>query len=207
VWAAGEDVGVARRVAVPAVMVVVICLLFWAGWHNLRNRRLAMQQAQQASITVTKGGDSAPAQDTLRGKMAPGFSLLDTAGKKVSLSDYKGRPVVVNFWATWCGPCKLEMPWFEEFHTKYKSQGLEVLGISEDDGAPKDDIIKSAQKVGVTYPILLTDGKVSKAYGGVDYLPETFYIDKTGNVVVETAGAPSKDEMEANIRKTIGTGL
>ena len=71
----------------------------------------------------------------LEGKAAPGFTLLDTSGKKVSLADYKGKPVVVNFWATWCGPCRLEMPWFEEFSAKYKDQGLVVLGISEDDGA------------------------------------------------------------------------
>jgi peroxiredoxin len=188
-------------------MVVVVALLFFAGWHNLRARRVAMQQAQQATVTVTKSDgvdDGSPVQNSLRGKMAPGFSLVDTTGKKVSLADYKGRPVVVNFWATWCGPCKLEMPWFEEFHTKYKSQGLEVLGISEDEGLPKEDIVKSANKAGVTYPILLTDGKVAKAYGGVDFLPETFYVDKNGTVVVDTAGAPSKDEMEANIKKTIG---
>jgi peroxiredoxin len=198
--------GLVRRIAVMGVMVVVVCLLFWAGWHNLRARRMAMQQAQPTTVTMTHESEAAPGEEQLRGKAAPGFTLLDTAGKKVSLADYKGRPVVVNFWATWCGPCKLEMPWFEEFRTKYKAQGLEVLGISEDDGAPKEDILRAAQRSGVTYPILLTERSVSKAYGGVEYLPETFYIDRNGNVVEETAGAPAKDEMEANIRKTIAAG-
>lgn len=206
-----------RRIVVPAVMLVVVGLMFWAGVHNLRARRAMVQQRQQqAAMSVTKDGDASSggasatadtpaAAEHLRGHAAPGFTLVSTEGKKVSLADYKGKPVVVNFWATWCGPCKLEMPWFEEFSHKYAGQGLVVLGIAEDEGAPKEDVIKAAQKVGATYPILLTDGKVSPAYGGVDYLPETFYVDKNGTVVEETAGAPSKDEMEANIKKVIGS--
>ncbi len=197
-------VEMARRFGLLAVLVLVVAALFWSGVHNLRKRRMQMQQAQQAQVTITKDGpDAAPSAGKLEGKAAPGFTLLDTSGKKVSLADYKGKPVVVNFWATWCGPCRLEMPWFEEFSAKYKDQGLVVLGISEDDGAPKEDIDKAVRKAGVSYPILLTDGKVSGAYGGVDYLPETFYVDKTGTVVEETAGAPTKDEMEANIRKLV----
>ncbi|AEU38200.1 TlpA family protein disulfide reductase [Granulicella mallensis] len=205
-----------RRLGVLGAMVVVVALLVWAGVHNLRQRRLAMQQARQSQITVVKdgatssaSGDSPDAQGaSLRGKPAPAFTLVDLSGKKVSLADYKGHAVVVNFWATWCGPCKLEMPWFEEFSGKYKSQGLVMLGLSQDQGASKDDIADAAKKIGVTYQILLPDDneKVSKAYGGVDYLPETFYVDKNGNVVEETAGAPSKDEMEANIRKTLAVG-
>jgi peroxiredoxin len=200
---AGEDVAVARRLAVLAVMVVVVCLLFWAGWHNLRARRVAMQQAQQAQVTITKGDDAGP-EGTHQGKPAPAFSLLDTSGNKVSLADYKGRPVVVNFWATWCQPCQLEMPWLEEFHTKYKGQGLEVLGISDDADQPKDAILKTANKLGVTYPLLLPDAKVKDNYGVSDYWPTSFFVDKNGVVVVEKIGAPTKDEMEADIHKAIG---
>jgi len=192
-------------------MVVGICLMLWAGWHNLRERRLALEKAQENHVVLVpdgKAGDQASdgmttaQEEPLKGKPAPGFTLVNLEGKKVSLSDYKGRPLIVNFWATWCAPCKLEMPWFEEFRQKYHSQGFEILGIAEDD-APKDEIEKTAKKINVSYPILLTDGKVAPAYGGVDQLPMSFYIDRKGVVETETIGLASKDEVEANIKKLV----
>jgi len=195
-------------------MVAGICLMLWAGWHNLRARKLALQQAQENHVTLipesgkananspAASADSAPPDDALRGKKAPAFTLTTLDGKKISLSDYKGRPVLVNFWATWCAPCKLEMPWFEEFRQKYGSQGFEILGISEDD-APKEEIVKAVKRINVSYPILLTDGKVAPAYGGVDYLPESFYVGRDGVVAIETSGLASKDEVEANIKRLI----
>jgi peroxiredoxin len=191
-------------------MVAGICLMLWAGWHNLRERRLALQKAQENHVVLVPdtGGQAPDATSTeaavepLKGKFAPAFTLVNLEGKKVSLADYKGRPVIVNFWATWCAPCKLEMPWFEEFRQKYHGQGFEILGIAEDD-APKDEIAKTAKKVNVSYPILLTDGKVAPAYGGVDQLPTSFYIDRKGIVEVETIGLASKDEVEANIKKLV----
>jgi thiol-disulfide isomerase/thioredoxin len=207
---------VKRSVLVFGVMVVGVALLLWAGWHNLRERRLAMQQAQANHVFLTpdKGGqtasDSSAAPEseapTMRGKMAPGFTLTTLDGKKVSLSDFKGRPVLVNFWATWCGPCKVEMPWFEEFQKQYAPQGFEILGLVDDVDAGKDAIAKVAQKMGVTYPILLTDGKVQTAYGGLDYLPMSFYIDRRGVIVEETAGLGGRDQIEAHIKKTIASG-
>jgi thiol-disulfide isomerase/thioredoxin len=142
----------------------------------------------------------------MRGKHAPAFALTSLDGKKVTLADYKGRPVLVNFWATWCGPCKVEMPWFEEFRKQYAAQGFEVLGLTDDADAGKEVITKVAQKAGVSYPILLTDGKVQTAYGGMDVLPMSFYVDRNGVVVEQTAGLGSKDQIEANIKKTIASG-
>jgi thiol-disulfide isomerase/thioredoxin len=203
---------VKRSGLVLGVMVVGIALLLWAGWHNLRERRLAMQKAQESRMVLVpeKGGQAAAGAEGvtphLQGKVAPGFTLTTLEGKKVSLSDYKGRPVLVNFWATWCGPCKVEMPWFEEFRKQYAAQGFEILGLADDVDAGKDTIAKVAQKAGVSYPILLTDGKVQTAYGGLDVLPMSFYIDKNGVVVEETAGLGGKDEIEAHIKKTIASG-
>jgi thiol-disulfide isomerase/thioredoxin len=191
-------------------MVLVLGLLVVAGVWNLRARRLAMQQSQQKIITITKespefgGGGEPDAQGaSLKGKVAPAFSLVDLDGKKVSLAQFKGHPVVVNFWATWCGPCKLEMPWFEQMNQKYKGQGLVVLGLSQDTGTDVADITKAAKKIGVSYPILQPDETVAKLYGGVDYLPETFYVDAKGVIVEETAGAPTRDQIEADVKKIL----
>lgn len=191
-------------------MIALIAVLFWAGVHNLRHRRQLAESNHVALIPAQPASDNAGPPDAegseLRGKDAPAFTLTDVTGKKVSLADFKGHPVVVNFWATWCGPCKLEMPWFQEFSGKYKDQGLQVLGLSQDDGASSKDVSDAAKKIGVTYPILMPDEKVAKKYGGVDYLPETFYVARDGKIVDVTAGAPSKDQMEALIQKTIAAG-
>jgi thiol-disulfide isomerase/thioredoxin len=207
---------VKRNGLVFGVVVVGIALLLWAGWHNLRERRLAMQRAQENHVVLTpaKPGQAAQSEspDTdletpkMLGKVAPAFTLATLDGKKVSLSDYKGRPVLVNFWGTWCAPCKIEMPWFEEFRKQYAAQGFEILGLTDDVDAGNEAIAKVVKKTGVTYPILLTDGKVQKSYGGLDYLPVSFYVDKNGVVVEQTAGLGSKDEIEAHIKKTIASG-
>jgi thiol-disulfide isomerase/thioredoxin len=195
------------------VLIVGIALMLWAGWHNLRERRLAMERAQENHVVLVpaKAGDAEQGptdseQPHMRGKVAPAFTLTDLDGKKVSLSDYKGRPVLVNFWATWCGPCKVEMPWFEEFQKQYAAQGFQILGLTDDVDAGKDTITKVAHRIGVSYPILLTDGKVQTAYGGLDVLPMSFYVNRNGVVVEETAGLGSKDEIEAHIKKTIASG-
>jgi thiol-disulfide isomerase/thioredoxin len=200
-----------RRALILGVMVVGVALLLWAGWHNLRERRLAMQQARDKQVVLipAKPGEAnseAGELPQMRGKAAPAFALTSLDGKKVSLADYKGRPVLVNFWATWCGPCKVEMPWFEEFRKQYAAQGFEILGLADDVDAGKDAIAKVATKAGVSYPILLTDGKVQTAYGGLDVLPMSFYIDRNGVIVEQTAGLGSKDQIEANIKKTIASG-
>jgi peroxiredoxin len=191
-------------------MIALVGVLFWAGVHNLRHRRALSQTDHITLIKAAPASDNSGPPDAegsnLRGKDAPSFTLSDLSGKKVSLADFKGHPVVVNFWATWCGPCKLEMPWFQEFSAKYKGQGLEVLGLSQDDGASREDVASAAKKIGVTYTILMPDEGVAKKYGGVDYLPETFYVDRAGKVVEVTAGAPSKEQMEALIQKTIAAG-
>jgi thiol-disulfide isomerase/thioredoxin len=201
----------ARRLAVLGLMVVVLGLVLVSGVRHWQAARQARLLAQQNEVILTKA-DSPNAQsesdnafgNDLRGKPAPAFTLTDMSGKKVSLADYKGHPVIVNFWATYCGPCKLEMPWFEEFRKKYAAQGLIVLGLDEEDGVTREQVQKAADRTGVTYPILIANDKLATQYGLGDYLPVTFFVDKDGTIVEQAAGVGSKDQMEANVRKITG---
>jgi cytochrome c biogenesis protein CcmG/thiol:disulfide interchange protein DsbE len=114
-------------------------------------------------------------------KPAPDFVLKDANGAPVKLSDYKGKVVLLNFWATWCGPCALEIPWFMEFEQQYKSQGFAVLGVSmDDDGWTAVKPYISEHKV--NYRVLLGDDSVSQLYGGLDALPTTYIIDRDGKI-------------------------
>lgn len=191
----------------------MLAVLVTAGVHNLRERRAAMQQASanRVDLTPVASGAAADASDAipaelgrdLRGKAAPDFTLTTIDGRHIELSDLKGKTVIVNFWATYCGPCRLEMPWFEEFGKKYASNQLVVLGLDYEDGVTKDDVTKAAKKAGVTYPILMADDKTAKAFGLGDYLPVTYIVDAKGKIVEQTPGAPTKDQMEATIRRAL----
>jgi peroxiredoxin len=219
-----RGVRVKRNVAVVMAVIVALGLITWAGVANYRKRKAEEAKAKQPIVMLTKsdsdpasaGGDAPPSfKNPLENKQAPAFTLKDTDGKKVSLADYKGKAVVVDFWATWCAPCKVEIPWLEKLHDQYASQGLVVLGISEDDLdlddkaallKQKREIAESAAKLGINYPVLIDDAKVADPYGGVDALPTTFYVDRKGKVVAATIGLVDRDEIEANIKKALGSG-
>jgi peroxiredoxin len=143
-----------------------------------------------SSTTAAKG-----AKDR---KPAPDFTLQDANGKAVKLSDYKGKVVLLDFWATWCGPCKIEIPWFIEFQRKYKDRGFSVLGVSMDEDGWQ--IVKPfAEEFKMNYPVVLGNDETATAFGGVEVLPTTFIIDKEGRIVATHRGLTSKDEMEKAI--------
>lgn len=142
---------------------------------------------------------------TLQGKPAPDFSLASLDGKAtLKLSDFHGKAVLLNFWATWCEPCKIEMPWFVELQKQYGPQGLQVLGVAMDDTDPKD-ISEFAHKMGVNYPIAVGKEAVGDQYGGIPYLPSTFYIDRDGKVVDRVYGLVSRSEIEDDIKKALSS--
>ncbi len=222
-----------RNVLVLTAMILAVALMVAAGAINFVQRRKAEQaRLQQMKVTlVPDSASSTPAPDSdvspadipsaedsttpLNGKIAPAFTLQDLNGNKVSLSSYKGRPLVVDFWATWCGPCKVEIPWFEKLHDQYASQGLEIIGVSadeldKDDAAKlfteKRDIADFASKMHMNYPILIDGSSLENQYGGLDALPTTFFIDRNGKIVASTIGLAPRDEIEANIKKAIASG-
>jgi thiol-disulfide isomerase/thioredoxin len=151
-------------------------------------------------------GNNAGMLGNVRGKDAPDFELKDVStGKSVKLSDYKGKAVLLNFWATWCPPCKVEIPWFVDLQKQYGPDGLAVLSIAEDDSS-QQEISKFAQGMGINYPVLLGSDTVSAAYGGVDGLPTTFYIGRDGKIIDRVEGLRSHHEIESNIKAALAQG-
>jgi len=135
---------------------------------------------------------------------APDFTLQSLDGKTMRLSDFRGKAVLLNFWATWCGPCKIEMPWFVELQNQYAAQGFQIVGVAMDD-ASKEDISKFAKDMGVNYPILIGKESVGDEYGGVPALPESFLIGRDGKIVDKILGLRGKAEIEDAIKKALDT--
>jgi peroxiredoxin len=206
---------VKRNQWVIVLILAALALMVWSGFENYKRRKqFAMHQAQ-GTLTPETANNQTVQQDVaadeglpdLRGKRAPEFSLRTVDGKKVSLSDYKGKAVLINFWATWCAPCKIEMPWLVALRNQYAGQGFEILGVNADDpGTPRTKLAKFGQEQGLTYPLLIGDDAMSHKYGGVEFLPTSFFVGRDGKVVAETAGLVSKDQVEASIKKALAAG-
>ncbi len=195
--------------------------MVWSGVYNYLSRKQADERRRSTQVQLVPdspgnaGSMTEQPAPTLQGKPAPNFTLVDLQGRKVSLADYKGKAVLINFWATWCGPCKVEIPWFTKFHDQYASKGFEILGVSNDD-LDKDDqpklteekaaIGKFATDMHMNYPVLLDVDSISQPYGGVDSLPTSCFVNRQGVVVAQTVGLVSRDEVEANIQKALGSG-
>jgi len=138
---------------------------------------------------------------TASGNLAPDFTLTDLNGKKLSLSDYKGKVVLLDFWATWCSPCREEIPHFVEMQNKYGSQGLQVLGISMDDDVKP--VQKFYQQYNLNYPVALGDDKLADRFGGVLGLPVNFVIDRQGRIYAKHLGATESSVFDEDVSKLL----
>jgi peroxiredoxin len=172
----------------PLTLVIVafaVALMLYVGFHAARR-------------------NAGPTTHLSQSKPAPDFSLQSLDGKTTRLSDFRGKAVLLNFWATWCGPCKIEMPWFVDLQNQYGSQGLQIVGVAMDD-ASKEDIGKFAKDMGVNYPILIGKESVGDQYGGVPALPESFLISRDGKVIDKIIGLRGKAEIEDAVKKALNT--
>ena len=135
-------------------------------------------------------------------KAAPNFSLKDADGNAVNLADYRGKVVLVNFWATWCGPCEAEIPWFIEFEKKYKDQGFAVLGVSMDDDGWKSvrPYIASHK---INYRIMIGSPLVSDQFGDIESLPTSFVLDREGRIASNHVGLIDKVDYQNEIVKLL----
>jgi peroxiredoxin len=178
---------VKRDPVVLIVVAMVIALMLVFGFNMAR-----------------KPAPTEASSNALAGKSAPDFTLQSLDGKTVHLSDYRGKAVVLNFWATWCAPCKIEMPWFVDLQKKYAPEGLQLVGVAMDDATPKE-IADFAKQMSVNYPILIGKEAVGQAYGGVPFMPETFYIDRNGKIIENAFGLKSRSEIEDDMKKIIAS--
>jgi peroxiredoxin len=135
-------------------------------------------------------------------KTAPDFTLNDATGVPVRLSQFRGKVVLLSFWATWCVPCKTEIPWFIEFQQAYKDSGLVVLGVSLDDDGWKP-VKPYIDEMKIDYRVMVADKDIAPLYGGLDSIPVTLIIDKAGRIAVTHIGLCPKYEYEAAIRSML----
>ena len=137
-------------------------------------------------------------------KQAPDFTLKDANGHTVRLSDYRGKVVLLDFWATWCGPCKIEIPWFQEFERQYKDKGFAVIGVAMDEEGW--NVVKPfAQHMSINYRVVVGDDSIGDLYGegGIDALPTTFLIDRGGRIASVHVGLSSKSDFENDIQELL----
>ncbi|MFA3782259.1 peroxiredoxin family protein [Melioribacteraceae bacterium 4301-Me] len=135
---------------------------------------------------------------------APDFTLPTTDGKTLKLSDFKGKVVIIDFWATWCPPCRKGIPDLIELKKKFGKKGLEIIGVSVDQDT-KDQVVPFIKQYGINYPVVYGNNNVYRAYGGIEAIPTTFVIDKTGKIVASYQGLMPKSVYENHISKLLGS--
>jgi cytochrome c biogenesis protein CcmG/thiol:disulfide interchange protein DsbE len=135
--------------------------------------------------------------------VAPDFSLPTPDGKTLKLSSYKGKAVIIDFWATWCPPCRKGIPDLIELKKKYGSKGLEIIGVSVDQDT-KPDVVPFIKDKGINYPVVYADNSIVMNYGGIRAIPTSFVIDKQGKIVASYEGLMPIQTYENHIKKILG---
>ena len=135
-------------------------------------------------------------------QVAPAWTLKNLEGKPVSFAEFKGKLVVIDFWATWCGPCRTEIPGYIELQKKYGKDGLVVIGMSIDSIAAKE-VAKFVKKNGMNYTVLMADDAVVAAFGNFTMIPTTFLINRDGRIIHQKSGMWDHAEYEALVKKAL----
>lgn len=164
-----------------------------------------LQGNAQSPAAVSPSADQKKAQrlEPALHSIAPDFALESMTGETVHLSDFHGKVVLLEFWATWCGPCKIVTPWLVDLQSQYGPQGLAIVGIALDEDATKVEIAEFADSMRVNYTTLIGNEKVAQSYGGIPAMPVRFFIGRDGKVVNRMIGLSSKGEIEESIKKAL----
>jgi len=170
---------------------------------HISRRSIFVRQVSYAGIVLglLLAGAVGHAADRMLNRPAPAFSRFDLDHTRVSLAAYRGKVVLLNFWATWCAPCRLEMPRFVEWQSRYRGNGLQVVGVSiDDDDSPVRPFV---QKLKLNYPVLMGDARLGESYGVLG-VPVTFLIDRRGVIRARFEGEADLSKMESEIRDLLG---
>ncbi|MBI5634543.1 MAG: TlpA family protein disulfide reductase [Nitrospirae bacterium] len=130
--------------------------------------------------------------------VAPDFSLKDLQGEKVSLSDLKGKVVLINFWASWCPQCRNEIPGFQKMYEAHRDKGFSIIGIALDDVTPS-----SVKQLKLTYPIVRTNDKLVKDYGGIKAIPTSFLVGRNGRIIKKIKGEYLEDILKTDLENAL----
>jgi thiol-disulfide isomerase/thioredoxin len=153
----------------------------------------------QDSASPDKSQTAAPAAGEV-GSLLPGFTVKDLQGHKVSSGDLKGKVVIIDFWSTWCGPCKQEMPGYQRLVDRYGPQGLVVVGLKSEAMADTEDPLKFAKKIGVHYPLVVATDDLTGKFGGIKGLPTTLIYDRKGVLRNKVIGFEYTNVLEGQLK-------
>ncbi len=192
-----EETPVSKILLAAGITSALCCAFLWTGCSGVGNKSAKTAQEQKPSPAGPFNLSAAV------GQPSPAFSLKDANGETVKIADYKGKVVLLDFWATWCGPCKIEIPWFIDLERQFKDQGFAVLGVSMDEDGWK--VVKPyVQNMKMNYRVLLGNDDVSTAYGGLDSLPTTLLIDRDGKIAsVHIGVSAGKEEFKNAIAQLL----
>lgn len=171
---------VRNRLAVAVLIMIVLGIMAWRAWPQVT-----------AALGAARTGSPAPA-----------LTVRTLRGDTVSLAGLRGKVVLVNFWATWCPPCRAEIPGFEKVYEEKRQSGLVVLGISTDDNGPVPVAGFLVQR-GITYPVAMSSPAIERMFGGIDALPTTFLIDRAGRIRYQVRGIFARPTLDQTVDRLL----
>ena len=174
------------------VLGAILAVLIVAGLYLVNKYWIA--PATQKKTTKVQPPGNRP--------LAPVFSATDINGRKVDLADFKGKVILLDFWATWCGPCRIEIPGFVKLQERYRDQGLVVLGVSLDDSV--EPVREFYREFNMNYPVVIGESRITELYGGIIGLPTTFIIGRDGRIYSKHMGATDVSVFEEEIKELLG---
>jgi len=181
--------GKMRKVLENGVIIFMLSVALCSSC-GVKTEKEEREEIEQAVITEKEWGN------------APDFTLVDLEGNNLTLSDFKRKVIILNFWATWCPPCRMEIPDFIELYEKYGDEGLRIIGVNLD-GGDRSSVKKFSEKYKINYPVVFGDVNVTQDYGGIRAIPTTFIIDREGNIREKYVGYQRKAIFEEALKKLL----